>query len=215
MSKNTESKNDRILRKYQRRWIKPTVFTILLIIIPFLLFGLYHSKTIITATSEHNASAGEVWELIKRNDKVSYFDKTPNNKTHTIAETESDLPEKPYIIAFYLQHCPYCEAAHDNIRYNEKQLVEKYPNIKTPVVYIDVKSPIGQELIHEHQVMAASSLMLMADDESENMLVISGTQGDLGQPIDNKNEIMRIFKELDEQLARYTKHENQRNRINQ
>ena len=215
MSRKEESKTDKILREYQRRWIKPTVITLLIILLPILTFGLYHSKTIINARSNYNSNTEEIWQLIKRDNKQKFFDNTPNYNDHVIAETQNDLPPKPYLVAFYMQHCPYCEVVHDSIKHNEEQIKEIYPSIETPVVYVDVKSPIGQELIHEHEVMAASSLMLIAEDESDNMLVMSGTQGPLGEPSANKSEILKIFQKLDDQLYQYVTHENQRNRINQ
>jgi len=215
LAENKPSKSDETIRKYQRRWIKPTVITLTVLLIPILIFFGIHAKTIATASSNYNSDAGEIWTLIKRNDKKRFFENTPNSEDHVIATTKEDLPEKPYIIAFYLQHCAYCEAAHNEIEQLHQQLLEKYPDVKTPVVHIDVKSPIGKELIHEYDVTAASSLMLMAENEEENMLVISGTQGAYGEPMANSDEIFRIFKELDSHLARYTKHKNQRDRINQ
>lgn len=208
-----ESKNDQIIRKLQRRWIKPTVITLLIIIIPILVFIGINGKTIVTAMTQYKSSVSEATTLIKRKDKTKFFETTPNINDHPVAQTESDLPQKPYLIAFYMQHCPYCEVSHSKIENNRQLLLEKYENSKTPVVYIDIKKPLGQKIARENEINVASTMMLVAAEPEDNQIVLAGTQGAYGEPVANTEDITKIFRDLDKELERYHKHQNQRDRI--
>lgn len=201
------------MKEFERRWVKPTVFFIVLIVIPLGLFGYEYLPTTIKAMNNYGASPSEAWTAARRNDKKNYFEHTPNKKDHPIIYTESELPENPVLIAFYLQHCPYCEEASPVIESYRQQILEKYPKQKEKVVYVDVKSPIGQKLIHKYDVMGASSLLLLAEDPDDNTLLLSGmNDAETGEPAPDKENIKSIFQKLDEELYKNHKHQEQRER---
>lgn len=189
---NQNKKQNTIIKKYERRWVKPTVITLIIILIPLFFFGLKHGSTVVKAISDYDASINETMTLIGRKDKEMFFENTPKQGVHPIVSSEKELPEKPVLIAFYLLHCPYCEMAKPSIEKERLRLIDQYDSIDDQFIYVNVQSSLGKQLIHKYNVTGASSMLLLAPDEKDNKLIASGKVGPIGQPQPNDQEIQSI-----------------------
>lgn len=203
-----------VIRDLERRWIKPTIITIIIILLPVLFLGLKWGPSATRAMSEHNAPFSAAIRAARRPDKQSYFENTPNVKTDNIISTEEELPDKPVLIAFYLHHCPYCEVSYPSIKYNLGLLETKYKDMDVPHVHVEVNSPLGVKLRREHNIQVASTMLLLAEHETDNMVIISSTNDASGQPIKDTDSLMKIFKAFDRELDKQYEYKQQRERVN-
>lgn len=193
-----EKKKLSAIEKYERRWIKPTVITLIVLALPFIYLGLRHGPTVVTAMTQYDASFKESVELTRRDDKDYFYNNTPKVGKHPIAKEKSDLPKGPVLISFYLKHCPYCEAAHGPFEEQRRSFIEDYPEYKDRVVYVDVTSPLGQDLIRKYDVNAAASL-LVVDGEHSELLPSAGNDPEIGIAPNYEN-IVHSFEKLLERL---------------
>ena len=216
MTKNKEKSKPKsnVIRDLERRWIKPTIITILIILLPLLFLGFKWGPSATKAMSEHNAPFSAAIHAARRPDKKSYFENTPNVKSDNIISTEEELPDKPVLIAFYLHHCPYCEVSYPAIKHNLELLESKYKTIDVPLVHVEVNSPLGVKLRHEHNIQVASTMLLLAEHESDNIVFVSSTNGPLGQPTKDSDSLMKIFKAFDRELDKQFEYKEQRERVN-
>lgn len=197
MGTQTTNQKNKALRKYERRWVKPTIITTIIVLIPLMLVAFFKGPTIVRAINNHNASFSEAWRVTQREDTGEYFANTPNSKTDPIVTSESDIDQsEPNLILFFLHHCPYCEAGHPYVEGRRQEFVENYPEYADNVFYMDVAKGYGKELVQEYNVQASSTMMILNNGEATlNPYADMGSNGIMQQE-DNIAETFEQFESL-------------------
>lgn len=180
------------IREYEQRWIKPTLIGLGVLILPLLVAGLFIGPIMVNAVTEYDASIGEAFSLVQRNDKESFYENTPKPDQDPIVKTEDALPDGPVLIAFYLKHCPYCETSHSTIEAQREAFMEQYPDYKENIVYVDVTSPLGLKLVHDYNVMGAASVMVL-NGEEHDLWASAGNDQNTGERITEYDNIDEAF----------------------
>lgn len=209
----TEKKSD-VIRQYERRWIKPTLITLLIIGLPLLFFGFKYGPNTVRAMSQHDAPFNVALHAARRSDSSEYFENTPHVDRDPIITTAEELPDGPTLVLFYLHHCPYCEVAYQATRHNRELLEDKYGDLGNQLVYVEVNSPLGMQLLSEHDIQVASSMLLLAEHEEDNLILGGAKNDSAGQPARDSDNILKIFRAFDKELEKQLEHQMQRERIN-
>lgn len=175
---------------------------VLVMIVIIGVIGSIYGPTVVKSVKDYDSDFKEVRYLLKRNDKDYFFNHTPNNKEHPIIENESELPNKPILIILYRQHCNMCEVATDSIKGYTEQLNEKYDTdiLGRNIVYVNLKSPLGEQLIEEYSIERASAMLLLKNDYDQHTLLYRGETDSSGITVPAAQNITQIFEELDSEL---------------
>lgn len=214
MSKHKNQEKSNAIKQYERRWIKPTLITLLIIGLPILFFSVRYGSNVVQAMTQHDASFSTALHAARRPDTDYYFESTPNVNRDNVITTAEELPDEPVLVVFYLHHCPYCEVAFQSIQHNKELLRDEYENIDDNLVYVEVTTPLGVELTREYGIEVSSTILLLAEHEEDNMIVGSSRNDSAGQPAKNTDNILQIFRAFDRELAKQVEYQNQRERNN-
>lgn len=189
----TKSNQAKIIKKYERRWVKPTVIALVLILVPIALFFSVNGVVIHKAMTDYNATIGDVSTLLQRDDPNTFFKETPNETKDPIAKNNELLPSGPVLISFYLRHCKYCEAAHSTVEKEIKAFTEEHPDQAERIVYVDVRSPFGKELVSKYKVQGAASILLLDGEFNSLTYMASDTPNGI---VVEKDAIHNSFTQL-------------------
>lgn len=191
--KSNELNQAKIIKKYERRWIKPTIITLVLILVPIALFFSVNGVVIHKAMTDYNATIGDVSTLLQRDDRDTFFEETPNKTKDPIAKNNESLPSGPILISFYLRHCKYCEAAHSTVEKEIKAFTEEHPDEDNRIVYVDVRSAFGKELVSKYKIQGAASILLLDGEFNSLTYMASDTPNGI---VVEKDAIHNTFTQL-------------------
>lgn len=196
-------KNKEIIDNYEKKWVRPTISVLVLIGIPLIYFTLRYGVDMIKASNEYNASINEAWTATRRDDTDTYFKTTPNEKHDTIIKSRNDIPDEPVLINFYIQNCIYCETSYPVIQEYYEKLRQEYGNNHKYVAYVEMNTPIGQELTEEYEIQYASSLLLYNPDSDETFTLTGASSDQTGKVEPDEENIDTMFNRLELQIQNH------------
>lgn len=115
----------------------------------------------IYATNKYKATIPEVLKLYTKEDSKEAKQNTPTPADNKILTDIKDV-SAPMMLLLYKVNCPYCEALHPVLEENIKNIDDT--NIKNNIVYVNVESPVGKQIVEKYDVDVAATIITIDKD---------------------------------------------------